>query len=228
MRCLVSQPQGAGVRKEVVMLRATGTIVISLALLLLASGAIGREEGKTMKNQPELATATFAGGCFWCMEPPFDKLAGVVATISGYTGGHQANPTYEEVTTGTTGHVEALQVLYDPAKTSYEQLLEVFWENINPTDADGQFVDRGPQYRSAIFYHDAEQQRLAEASKARLAASGHFRGAIVTPILAAGPFYPAEDYHQDYYQKNPLRYKYYRYNSGRDQFLEKVWGKDRK
>jgi methionine-S-sulfoxide reductase len=224
------EPQGAGVREEVVMLRTTCTIMICVSLLLPASGvgATGREEGKTMKNQSELATATFAGGCFWCMEPPFDKLAGVIATISGYTGGHQANPTYEEVTIGTTGHVEALQVRYDPAKTSYEQLLEVFWENINPTDADGQFVDRGPQYRSAIFYHDAEQQRLAEASKARLAASGRFRGAIVTPILAAGPFYPAEDYHQDYSQKNPLRYKYYRYNSGRDQFLEKVWGKDRK
>lgn len=212
------------------MLRTTRTIVICVALTLLASGAVaaGREEGKTVMNEPELATATFAGGCFWCMEPPFDTLAGVVATISGYTGGHKDNPTYEEVTTGTTGHVEALQVLFDPAKTSYEQLLEVFWENINPTDADGQFVDRGPQYRSAIFYHDAEQQRLAEASKARLAASGRFRGAIVTPILAAGPFYPAEEYHQDYYQKNPLRYKYYRYSSGRDQFLEKVWEKPRK
>lgn len=211
------------------MRRAILKIVIAVALTLLASGtwATGREEGKHMMNQPELATATFAGGCFWCMEPPFDKLTGVVATISGYTGGHQANPTYEEVTAGTTGHVEALQVRYDPAKISYEQLLEVFWQNINPTDTDGQFVDRGPQYRSAIFYHDAEQQRLAEASRDRLAASGRFQGAIVTPILAAGPFFPAEDYHQDYYQKNPLRYKYYRYNSGRDQFLEKVWDKRR-
>jgi methionine-S-sulfoxide reductase len=205
-------------------------MAVGVALMLPAagSGAASREEGKNMMNQPELATATFAGGCFWCMEPPFDKLPGVVATISGYTGGHQANPTYAEVTAGATGHFEALQVLFDPARTSYEQLLEVFWENINPTDADGQFVDRGPQYRSAIFYHDAEQQRLAEASKVRLAASGRFRGPIVTPILAAGPFYPAEEYHQDYYRKNPLRYKYYRYNSGRDQFLDKVWKNNRR
>jgi len=162
------------------------------------------------------------------MEPPFDRLDGVAATIAGYTGGHRANPTYEEVTSGTTGHVEALQVRFDPAKISYDQLLEVFWRNINPTDADGQFVDRGSQYRSAIFYHDAEQQRLAEASRDRLAASGRFHGTIVTPILPAGPFYPAEEYHQDYYEKNPLRYKYYHFNSGRDRFLEKVWGQDPK
>ncbi|MHB8708041.1 MAG: peptide-methionine (S)-S-oxide reductase MsrA [Desulfuromonadales bacterium] len=177
-----------------------------------------------MANRNELATATFAGGCFWCMEPPFDKLDGVVATISGYTGGHKANPTYEEVSSGVTGHLEAIQVLYDPMKTSYAQLLEVFWRSINPTDPDGQFVDRGAQYRSAIFYHDAEQQSLAEKSRAQLAASGQFRQPIVTPILPAGPFYPAEEYHQDYYEKNPIRYKYYRYNSGRDQFLERVWG----
>ena len=181
-----------------------------------------------MANRHELATATFAGGCFWCMEPPFDKLDGVVATISGYTGGHSANPSYEEVSSGTTGHLEALQVLYDPAKLSYRQLLEVFWQNINPTDADGQFVDRGSQYRSAIFYHDAGQQRLAEASKQQLHASGRFKQPIVTPILPAGPFYPAEEYHQDYYEKNAIRYKFYRYNSGRDQFLETVWGKEKK
>jgi len=198
---------------------------VVLVLLTLVAGTPGQAENKVMANREELSTATFAGGCFWCMEPPFDQLAGVIATISGYTGGHKANPSYEEVTGGTTGHFEALQVLYDPAKISYDQLLEVFWRNINPTDADGQFVDRGPQYRSAIFYHDSDQQRLAEASKARLAATGRFRTAIVTPVLPAGPFYPAEEYHQDYYEKNPIRYKFYRYNSGRDRFLEETWGK---
>ena len=181
-----------------------------------------------MANRNELATATFAGGCFWCMEPPFDKLDGVVATISGYTGGHTADPTYEDVSAGTTGHLEALQVIYDPAQIGYAQLLEVFWQSINPTDPEGQFVDRGPQYRSAIFYHDTEQQQLAEASKQQLNASGRFRQPVVTPIVPAGPFYPAEEYHQDYYQKNPLRYKFYRHNSGRDQFLEDVWGKVKK
>ncbi len=198
---------------------------VVLVLLTVVAGTPGQAENKVMANRDELSTATFAGGCFWCMEPPFDQLAGVIATISGYTGGHKANPSYEDVTGETTGHFEALQVLYDPAKISYDQLLEVFWRNINPTDAGGQFVDRGPQYRSAIFYHDSDQQRLAEASKARLAAAGRFRAAIVTPVLPAGPFYPAEEYHQDYYEKNPIRYKFYRYNSGRDRFLEETWGK---
>jgi methionine-S-sulfoxide reductase len=181
-----------------------------------------------MGDHNDLAKATFAGGCFWCMEPPFDRLDGVVVTISGYTGGHRAAPSYEEVTSGATGHFEAIQVLYDPSQVSYEQLLEVFWQNVNPTDAGGQFVDRGSQYRTAIFYHDAEQMRLAEASKERLAATGKFQAPIVTPVLPAGPFYPAEEYHQDYYEKNPIRYKYYRYNSGRDQFLACVWGKEKK
>ena len=194
-------------------------------LATTVAGLSGGGEDKAMANRNELATATFAGGCFWCMEPPFDRLDGVVATVSGYTGGHKANPTYEEVSSGTTGHLEALQVLYDPAIIGYAQLLEVFWQSINPTDPDGQFVDRGLQYRSAIFYHDAEQQQLAEASKQRLNASGRFRQPVVTPILPAGPFYPAEEYHQDYYQKNPLRYKFYRHKSGRDQFLEGIWGK---
>jgi len=212
------------------MRRKGMAILAGTALLLALAGVVGAGSagGEKMTTQGGLATATFAGGCFWCMEPPFDRLDGVAATIAGYTGGHRANPTYEEVTSGTTGHVEALQVRFDPAKISYDQLLEVFWRNINPTDADGQFVDRGSQYRSAIFYHDAEQQRLAEASRDRLAASGRFHGTIVTPILPAGPFYPAEEYHQDYYEKNPLRYKYYHFNSGRDRFLEKVWGQDPK
>jgi methionine-S-sulfoxide reductase len=212
------------------MTRTFGQRLAGVALLILMAGSslAGGREDKGMANHNELATATFAGGCFWCMEPPFDKVDGVVATISGYTGGHKANPTYEEVTSGATGHLEAIQVLYDPTKVSYAQLLEVFWKNINPTDPDGQFVDRGSQYRSAIFYHDAEQQRLAEKSRSQLTASGSFRRPIVTPILPAGPFYPAEEYHQDYYEKNPIRYKYYRYNSGRDQFLEKVWGNGKK
>jgi methionine-S-sulfoxide reductase len=204
------------------MFLRTATIIAGIALLLTADTSRGEEQAMVNRNQ--LATATFAGGCFWCMEPPFDKLAGVVATIAGYTGGHTANPTYEEVTSGTTGHLEAIQILYDPAQASYDQLLEVFWRSINPTDPDGQFVDRGPQYRSAIFYHDAEQQRLAEASRQRLNAAGRFRQPIVTPLIPAGPFYPAEEYHQDYYQKNPLRYRFYRHNSGRDQFLERTGG----
>jgi len=212
------------------MLRGIATTLAGVMLLLATTvaGLAGGREDKTMANRNELATATFAGGCFWCMEPPFDKLDGVVATISGYSGGHKADPAYEEVSSGTTGHLEALQVLYDPAIIGYAQLLEVFWQSINPTDPDGQFVDRGDQYRSAIFYHDIEQQQLAETSKQRLNASGRFRQPVVTPILPAGPFYPAEEYHQDYYKKNPLRYKFYRHNSGRDQFLEKVWGEAQK
>ena len=181
---------------------------------------------KPMTDQPKTATATFAGGCFWCMEPPFDKLDGVTATISGYMGGHKEDPTYQEVSAGITGHAEVIRIEYDPQKVSYSELLEVFWRNINPADDGGQFVDRGSQYRSAIFYHDPEQKMLAEKSRDALAASGRFKAPIVTEITKAGTFYPAEDYHQDYYQKSPVRYKFYRYNSGRDQFLEKVWGEE--
>jgi peptide methionine sulfoxide reductase msrA/msrB len=173
-----------------------------------------------------LQKATFAGGCFWCMEPPFEKLDGVKNVVSGYTGGTVVNPTYEEVTGGKTGHLESIEITYDPAKLSYEKLLNVFWRQINPTDAGGSFVDRGSSYRSAIFYHTEEQKKIAEASKKKLQQSGRFDKPIVTEIRAAGPFYPAEDYHQDYAKKNPVRYKFYRYNSGRDQYIEKVWGKD--
>jgi methionine-S-sulfoxide reductase len=172
--------------------------------------------------------ATFAGGCFWCMEPPFDELPGVESTTSGYTGGKEEDPTYEQVSSGATGHAEAVRVVYDPRKVSYEKLLDVFWRNIDPTAVDGQFVDVGRQYRSAIFYHDDEQKRLAEISRDQLAASGRFEGPIVTEIVPAGPFYPAEEYHQDYYRKNPIRYQWYRWGSGRDQFLEKVWGAEHK
>ena len=158
------------------------------------------------------------------MEPPFDQLDGVLATTSGYTGGHKVDPTYHEVSAGGTGHAEAVQITYDPAKMSYEQLLEVFWHNVDPLDAGGQFCDRGSQYRTAIFVHDDEQRRLAEQSKQKLESSGRFEQPIVTEIVAAGPFYPAEDYHQDYYEKNPIRYEFYRWNCGRDQRLAELWG----
>jgi peptide methionine sulfoxide reductase msrA/msrB len=173
-----------------------------------------------------LEKATFAGGCFWCMTPPFEKLDGVKEVISGYTGGHTVNPTYEDVTSETTGHLESVEVIYDPAKISYAKLLDVFWRQINPTDAGGQFVDRGPSYKTAIFYHNEEQRLLADESKKKLEESGRFDKPIVTEIRPAGAFYPAEKYHQDYWKKNPVRYKFYRYNSGRDQYLEKIWGKD--
>jgi len=159
------------------------------------------------------------------MEPPFDKLPGVISTTSGYTGGHTKQPTYPEVSAGGTGHAEAVQVVYDPQKVSYEKLLEVFWHNIDPTQKDGQFCDHGNQYRTAIFYHDETQKQLAEASKAQLQNTKSFQGEIVTEIVPAGEFYPAEDYHQDYYLKNPLRYKFYRTTCGRDQRLQTLWGK---
>ncbi len=193
-----------------------GTMFI-LPLMVAEAGTVGA---------PRLEKATFAGGCFWCMEPPFEKLEGVKEVVSGYTGGQKANPTYEEVSAGGTGHMEAIEVTYDPAKVTYEQLLDVFWRQINPTDAGGQFVDRGPSYKSAIFYHTEEQKRLAEESKKKLGQSGRFDKPIVTEVRPPGPFYRAEEYHQDYYKKSAIRYKFYRYNSGRDQFLQKVWGKE--
>ena len=171
----------------------------------------------------ERATATFAGGCFWCMEPPFDKLDGVISTTSGDTGGKTANPTYEEVSSGATGHAEAVQVVYDPTKISYEKLLVTYWHNIDPTAHNRQFCDIGNQYRTAIFYHDKEQKRFAEESREALEAL-QFKRPIETEIVAADTFYPAEDYHQDYYLKNPVRYKFYRYQCGRDAVLERIWG----
>ncbi len=197
-------------------------VLFSLIMILPASA---QNRSNTVTDTNNLAKATFAGGCFWCMEHPFDELnGGVVSTISGYCGGHKENPTYQEVTTGTTGHTEAMQVTYDPNVVSYEELLDVFWRNINPVDADGQFVDRGSQYRPGIFYHNDEQKKLAEESREKLAKSGKFQSPIRTEITALDKFYPAEEYHQDYYQKNPVRYQFYRYNSGRDQFLKKYWG----
>ena len=182
--------------------------------------------GEMTKENENLKKATFAGGCFWCTEADFEKLPGVVKVVSGYTGGQKENPTYAEVSSGKTGHVEAIQVYYDSSKISYEELLDALWIHIDPTDGGGQFVDRGPQYRSAIFYHDEEQKRLAEKSKEALGKSGKFNKPIVTEILQFTKFYEAEEYHQDYYKNHALRYSFYRHGSGRDQFLEGVWGKD--
>ena len=172
------------------------------------------------------AKATFAGGCFWCMEPPFDELNGVISTTSGYIGGTKKNPTYEEVSSGTTGHAEALQIVFDPKKIAYEKLLEVFWRNIDPLNANGQFCDLGSQYRSAVFYHDGTQKSLAEKSKK--AVESRLKQPVVTAIVAAGVFYPAEEYHQDYYKKNPVRYKLYSHGCGRAQRLEEIWGAPKK
>ena len=205
-------------------------IVLMLAAGLVAAGlADNKPQEKSGKGaampevQKNLQTATFAGGCFWCVESDFEKLPGVVEAISGYTGGRGDNPTYENY--GQKGYVEAVQVVYDPAKVSYQALLDYFWRHVDPTDPGGQFVDRGAQYRSVIFYHDAEQQRLAEASKQALEKSKRFSKPIVTEILPLTKFFPAEDYHQDYYKTHAVKYKYYRWNSGRDQFIQKVWGK---
>lgn len=196
-------------------------LVLSLGVILLLSGDTAYSASQST-GPTETAKATFAGGCFWCMEPPFDKLDGVISTISGYAGGKKKNPTYEEVSAGNTGHAEVVQVTYDPKKITYEKLLEVFWRNVDPLTPNRQFCDVGSQYRTAIFYHDETQKRLAEESKKAL--SKRFKEPIVTEIVAASEFYPAEDYHQDYYTKNPLRYKYYRYSCGRDQRLEALWG----
>lgn len=197
-------------------------------LVLFISQNVGCEQQGTRNrtsNGKDIKIATFAGGCFWCVEADFEKTPGVIKVISGYTGGAAPNPTYENYS--QSGHIEAVQVYYDPTQISYEQLLDIFWRYIDPTDPGGQFVDRGPQYRSAIFFNNKEEQRLAEKSRATLAESRRFSQPIVTEILKLGRFYPAEDYHQDYYRKNPLRYKFYRSNSGRDRFLEKIWGVDK-
>ena len=200
--------------------------MMNLTTMALAFLIPGMAPGAQPEPQeaPELATATFAGGCFWCMEPPFDKLDGVVSTTSGYTGGHLDNPSYEQVSSGGTGHTEAVEVVYDPAKVSYEKLLEVFWVNIDPTDGKGQFCDRGSQYRSGIFYNSEEQQKLAEASKKKIDASGRLPKTVVTEVTEATTFYRAEEYHQDYYQRHAFRYKLYRRGCGRDRVLEKLWG----
>jgi len=190
-------------------------------VFMFASQAVPSDTPANVEAKNGLQRATFAGGCFWCMEKPFEEIDGVVSVTSGYTGGNTTNPTYQDY--GSGGHIEAVEIAYDPAKVSYGKLLDIFWRQIDPTDAGGQFVDRGREYTSAIFYHDEEQKSLAEISKKNLAHEKIFAEPIVTPILPAMPFYPAEEYHQDYYKKSPLRYKFYRFNSGRDQFLDKTW-----
>ena len=199
--------------------------------LAVAAGLVNSQGTPALVNAPAanaapagIAKATFAGGCFWCVEADFDKVPGVVSTTSGYIGGRVANPTYEQVSAKTTGHAEAVEIVFDPAKVSYEQLLEKFWRSIDPTTQDRQFCDAGSPYRTAIFTHGAQQAAAAQASKAALDKSKPFKEPIVTTVEAATAFYPAEGYHQDYYQKNPVRYKYYRNNCGRDARLQQLWG----
>ena len=203
-----------------------------IAIVALTAVFFGYQQVRSMDDKMERPmdkltanthSAVFAGGCFWCTESDFEKVDGVVKVLSGYTGGTVQNPTYKEVSAGGTGHVEAVMVVYDPAKVSYARLLDYFWRHVDPTDAGGQFVDRGNQYRSVIFYASEEERQMAEASKKALAASGRFDRPIVTDILPLGKFYEAEDYHQDYYKNNPIRYKWYRSGSGRDQFLRQAW-----
>jgi peptide-methionine (S)-S-oxide reductase len=190
--------------------------MMGMSVMLIAS--------TTTMAATNLEKATFAGGCFWCMEHPFDEIPGVVSVTPGYTGGQKNNPTYEEVSAGGTGHAESVQIVYDPAKVTYEKLLEVFWHNIDPVAKDRQFCDTGHQYRSAIFYHSEEQHRLALQSKALLEKNKTFKEPIATEIVQATEFYPAEEYHQHYYKKNPIRYKYYRTTCGRDKRLKELWG----
>ena len=207
--------------------RMMATQLVLIACIALRGGTMVSAESMEQaepSREAKTEMATFAGGCFWCMEPPFKSLKGVRSVTSGYTGGTVAHPTYEQVCSGTTGHAEAIQVVYDPAKVTYEQLLKIFWKNIDPTMTNRQFADVGSQYRTAVFYHSEEQRRLAQASKEALARSEKFSKPLVTEIVSAAPFYPAEDYHQDYYKKNALRYKLYRSGSGREGFLKKLWG----
>jgi methionine-S-sulfoxide reductase len=196
-----------------------------LAALAATPVALAQPPATETEAPAKIGIATFAGGCFWCVEEAFEKVPGVVSAVSGYTGGSMPNPTYKQVTYENTGHFEAVRVTYDPAKVTYEQLVSWFWQNIDPTQADGQFCDRGSSYRSAIFVHDDAQRRAAEATKQALHASARFKQPVATEIVAAGPFYEAEDYHQDYYKKNPARYRYYKFSCGRAQRLEQLWGK---
>ena len=197
------------VRRWLTRLALPGTLV-----LMLAHNPASAEE----------SVATFAGGCFWCVESDFDHVPGVLRTVSGYTGGDVKYPTYSDVTSGSSGHREAVQIFFDPGKVTYAELLEVFWRSVDPTDAGGQFCDRGDSYATAVFVHNAEQRRLAESSRQTLEDSGLLDAPVVTPIETAAEFYPAESYHQDYYEKNPTRYKFYRYTCGRDARVEELWG----
>jgi peptide-methionine (S)-S-oxide reductase len=195
---------------------------LAISSLFALIGLLGARTGAAAAGGPPLAHAAFAGGCFWCMVHPFDQIPGVVKVTSGYAGGHTQHPTYEEVSGGSTGHAESVEVVYDPAKVTYRKLLDTYWRNVDPFTPNAQFCDHGNQYRTAIFYATPEQKRLAEESKAEL--QRRFKEPIVTQIVPLTQFWPAEDYHQDYYKKNPVRYKFYRYNCGRDRRLEQVWG----
>ena len=202
------------------------TILVGLGLATISVYSLASndtDQSAALQTGDGYAVATFAGGCFWCMEPPYDELDGVISTTSGYISGKVDNPTYEQVSAGYTGHTEAVEILYDPGKVTYQELLDVFWVNIDPTVRDRQFCDGGNQYRTGIFYHNEEEKQLAEAYKQKLIDSGRFNQ-VVTEVTAAMTFYPAEEYHQDYYMKNPLRYKYYRYSCGRDNRLGELWG----
>ena len=199
-------------------------LLLLFAVLFAAAQAAAQAPAKPAPK-PALATATFAGGCFWCVEEAFDKVPGVASTVSGFMGGHLKNPTYEQVVTGRTGHAEAVQVQFDPAKVSYEKLLDVFWRNVDPTQKDGQFCDHGPHYRTAIFVHDDQQRKLAEASRAALQKNKPFKGDIVTEITRASDFYPADVKHQDFYLKNPTHYRFYKSGCGREARLQQLWGK---
>jgi len=198
-------------------------VLLLISLLLSCPAIAATPDPPTPRSHVEYAT--FAGGCFWCMQHPFDRLEGVKSTTAGYTGGNKKYPTYKEVSAGGTGHAESVRIEFDPSKISYRQLLNVFWRQIDPTDAGGQFIDRGNQYRTAIFYHNKKQRRLARQSRAEMEKSGRFDKPIVTRIVPASAFWPAEDYHQHFADKNPMRYHFYRYHSGRDQYLDRIWGK---
>jgi peptide-methionine (S)-S-oxide reductase len=208
------------------MTMRTPLIVAGLAAFVAVAAAVAqsRPEKSAVPSDRPVATATFAGGCFWCVESDFDKIEGVVSTTSGYIGGHKTNPTYKEVSAGGTGHTEAVQIVFDPSRVSYRALVDRLWTTIDPTVKDQQFCDVGSQYRTGIFFHDEEQRREAEASKAAIEKSKPFKQPIVTEITMATKFYPAEDYHQDYYLKNPIRYRYYRTGCGRDARLKQLWG----
>ncbi|MFQ5589172.1 MAG: peptide-methionine (S)-S-oxide reductase MsrA [Nitrospiria bacterium] len=209
-------------RKTAIKIYTTGLV---FAAILLASAFPWGVAALTLEKEESVTeTATFAGGCFWCTEHAFDEVAGVLSTTSGYTGGHKENPTYQEVSAGGTGHAEVVQVVFDPTEVSYDQLLDVFWRNIDPTVQNKQFCDHGDQYRSEIFYHTETQNKLAQASKKRLEQTKPFKGPIFTRITEGSTFYPAEEYHQDFHHKNPVRYKLYRFSCGRDQRLKVLWG----
>ena len=205
-------------------MRKNGFMGLLCTCLLLIAVSASAKSGDRAAIAPHLENAIFAGGCFWCMESPFDKSPGVVSVTVGYTGGHLKNPTYEQVSAGGTGHAESVRIVYDPQKIGYTKLLDIFWHNVDPTVVDRQFCDIGHQYRTAIFYHTVEQQRFAKQSKALLEKNKPFKEHVITEIVPAGEFYPAEEYHQHYYKKNPLRYKFYRNGCGRDKRLQDLWG----